>query len=268
MGCARTISACLCFLKAPPYPPDDSITLSLSCRVKLQAKQKVVPWEWWPAKNQDYNSCVELRKTGLLGQWGQETKMCPLSKLHSPVHFSQASPVPQMVRNLPATWETWLPFQDQEDPLEKRMATHFSIPAWRISWTEKPASFRQVAGEYRGQDLFFCLERRLENDLTIYTHQLQLSTVRMPCLCVRVGFRQRRGEHQPQRGEGSFELADFSQEEGENYSCSSPPVPARKWGSAASHWGSLASAAWQGSAHDLLLAPVSWLPACTGQIGK
>ena len=34
--------------------------------------------------------------------------------------------------------ETQVWFMGQEDPLEKEMATHFSIPAWRISWTEEP----------------------------------------------------------------------------------------------------------------------------------
>ena len=37
-----------------------------------------------------------------------------------------------MVKNLPAIWETWVPSQGQEDPLEKGMATHCSILAWRI----------------------------------------------------------------------------------------------------------------------------------------
>ena len=37
-----------------------------------------------------------------------------------------------MVKNLPAMWETWVQFLGQEDPLEKGMATHFSILAWRI----------------------------------------------------------------------------------------------------------------------------------------
>ena len=41
----------------------------------------------------------------------------------------------QMVKNLPALWETWVQFQSQENPLEKGMATHSSILAWRIPWT-------------------------------------------------------------------------------------------------------------------------------------
>ena len=43
-----------------------------------------------------------------------------------------------MVKRLPAMWETWVRFLGREDPLEKEMATHSSILAWRISWTEEP----------------------------------------------------------------------------------------------------------------------------------
>jgi len=43
-----------------------------------------------------------------------------------------------MVKNLPATQETWVQSLDWEDPLENGMATNFSILAWRIPWKEKP----------------------------------------------------------------------------------------------------------------------------------
>ena len=42
------------------------------------------------------------------------------------------------VKNLPAVRESWVQSLGQEDPLEKRMATHSSILAWRIPWTEEP----------------------------------------------------------------------------------------------------------------------------------
>ena len=45
--------------------------------------------------------------------------------------------VTQMVKNLPAMWETWVRSLGREDPLEKEMATHSSILAWRIPWTEE-----------------------------------------------------------------------------------------------------------------------------------
>ena len=44
----------------------------------------------------------------------------------------------QMVKNPPAMPETWVRFLGWEDPLEEGMATHSSILAWRIPWTEEP----------------------------------------------------------------------------------------------------------------------------------
>ena len=46
--------------------------------------------------------------------------------------------VAQRVNNLPAVQETWVRSLGQEDLLEKGMATHSSILAWRIPWTEEP----------------------------------------------------------------------------------------------------------------------------------
>ena len=44
-----------------------------------------------------------------------------------------------MVKSLPAMQEMWVRSLGGEDPLEKRMATHSSVLAWRISWTDEPA---------------------------------------------------------------------------------------------------------------------------------
>ena len=43
----------------------------------------------------------------------------------------------QLVKNLPAIWKTWVWSLGWEDPQEEGMATHFSILAWRILWTEE-----------------------------------------------------------------------------------------------------------------------------------
>ena len=50
------------------------------------------------------------------------------------LQYSWASLVPQLVKNPPAMWETWVRSLVWEDPLEKGKATHSSIPAWRIPW--------------------------------------------------------------------------------------------------------------------------------------
>ena len=47
--------------------------------------------------------------------------------------------VAQMIKNPPAVQETQVQSLDGEDPLEKGMATHSSIPAWRIPWREEPS---------------------------------------------------------------------------------------------------------------------------------
>ena len=60
-----------------------------------------------------------------------------------------ASLVAQMIKNLPATRETWVPSLGREDPLEKGMATHSSILAWIIPWTEQSVCGLQFMGLQR-----------------------------------------------------------------------------------------------------------------------
>ena len=52
--------------------------------------------------------------------------------------------VAQMVKNLPAMQKTWVQSLGQEDPLEKGMATHSSILAWRILWTQEPGGLQSM----------------------------------------------------------------------------------------------------------------------------
>jgi len=49
-----------------------------------------------------------------------------------------------MVKNPPAMQEMWVQSLGQEDPLEKEMATHSSILAWKIPWTEEPGRLQSV----------------------------------------------------------------------------------------------------------------------------
>ena len=49
-----------------------------------------------------------------------------------------------MVKNLPTVQETWVQLLGREDPLEEEMATHSSILAWRISWTEEPGGLQYM----------------------------------------------------------------------------------------------------------------------------
>ena len=53
----------------------------------------------------------------------------------------------QTVENPLAVWETWVLSLGWEDPLEEGMATHPSILAWRIPWTEEPGGFQEVGND-------------------------------------------------------------------------------------------------------------------------
>ena len=69
----------------------------------------------------------------------------------SPVSV-QASLVAQGVKDLPAVQETWVRVLGQEDPLEKEMATHSSVLAWRIPWTEEPDRLQPRGSHRVGHD--------------------------------------------------------------------------------------------------------------------
>ena len=56
-------------------------------------------------------------------------------------------PIAQMVKSLPALQETRVQSLGPEDPLEKEMATHSSILAWRIPWTEEPGGPQSMGSQ-------------------------------------------------------------------------------------------------------------------------
>ena len=70
-----------------------------------------------------------------------------ICKLH--INF-KVSLLAQMVKNLPAMQETWVQSLGQEDPLEKRMATRYSILAWRVPWTEEPGGLQSMGSQRVG----------------------------------------------------------------------------------------------------------------------
>ena len=65
---------------------------------------------------------------------------------------SGASQVAQMVKNLPEMWDTWIRSLVQEDALKKKMATHSSILAWRIPWTEDAGRLQSMGLQRVGYD--------------------------------------------------------------------------------------------------------------------
>ena len=88
-------------------------------------------WQCFPDSSVDKESSCNAGDPGSVPGWGRSAG----EGIGYPLQFSQASFVAQLVKNLPAIWETWVRSLGREDPLEKGKATHSSILAWRISWT-------------------------------------------------------------------------------------------------------------------------------------
>ena len=90
---------------------------------------------WSPALQADSLPSEPPGKTYDMKGQVQVTSRGSVSDLKRP----PPSLVAQRLKHLPAMWETWVQSLGQEDPLEKEMATHFSILAWRIPGTEEPS---------------------------------------------------------------------------------------------------------------------------------
>ena len=103
----------------------------------------------------DFNSCssnkIEDAETREEQQPGGRVLVLPQG-IHIMVSFElfielKASQVAQRLKHLPAMRETWVRSLDREDPLEKEMATHSSILAWRIPWTEEPGGLQSTGSQ-------------------------------------------------------------------------------------------------------------------------
>ena len=76
-----------------------------------------------------------------------------MSLINNSITVKDISPrVAQMVKNLSAMPETQVQSLDQEDPLEKGMATHSSILSWRTPWTEEPGGLQSMGSQRVGHD--------------------------------------------------------------------------------------------------------------------
>ena len=77
--------------------------------------------------------------------------MCVDDLVYEYTILKGASRVAQTVKNLPVVRETWVRSLGWEDPLEKGMATHSSILAWRIPWTGEPGGLQSMESQGRTQ---------------------------------------------------------------------------------------------------------------------
>ena len=86
------------------------------------------------------------------GQRGRDSRFCRCFWMAMLLIFkiNFACLVAQMAKNLPAMQEIWLQFLGWEDPLEKGMAPHSSILAWRIPWTEESGGLQSMGSQRVG----------------------------------------------------------------------------------------------------------------------
>ena len=74
------------------------------------------------------------------------------SKVSIHLTIAKAFLVAQRLKHLPAVQESWVRSPGQEDPLEKGMATHSILHAWRIPWTEEPCGLQSMGSQRIGHD--------------------------------------------------------------------------------------------------------------------
>ena len=80
------------------------------------------------------------------------SQLTPRSQLTPPSPEQVTSLVAQTVKRLPTVRQTWVRSLDQEDPLEKEMATHSSTLAWEIPWTEEHGRLQSMGSQSVGHD--------------------------------------------------------------------------------------------------------------------
>ena len=88
----------------------------------------------------------------MLGGTPPQTSTYPRSALGTAFELFGASLVAQTVKNLPAMQETRVRYLGWEGPLEKGMATHSRILAWKIPWTEEPGRLQSMESQGVGHD--------------------------------------------------------------------------------------------------------------------
>ena len=96
-------------------------------------------------------AAMKLKRRSLLGSKAP-TNLDSILKSREITLRPKVYIVKARVKNLPAMQETWVQFLGQEDPLEKEMATHSSVLAWKIPWTEEPGRLQSMGSLRVGHD--------------------------------------------------------------------------------------------------------------------
>ena len=110
---------------------------------KQQSSWTMVLETWWFQSRVRQN---QLEQDTMLYIWSQNCRS--RNYFHFAFYVGQTSKpyflMAQMVKSFPAVRETWVRYLDWEDPLEKEMATHSNILAWRNPWMEEPGGLQSM----------------------------------------------------------------------------------------------------------------------------
>ena len=153
--CVRLLWPCGC------SPPGSSVhgvlqrrNTGVGCRLLLQGSSQ--------RRGRARVSCLFRtgRQTLPLAGWGSPVSSCSFPRQprvqriprFGVLYFISNFPGGSVVKNPPATQEMWVRSLGQEDPLEKEMATHSSILAWRIPRTEEPGGRQSMGSQRVGHD--------------------------------------------------------------------------------------------------------------------
>ena len=129
-------------------PPEFSLHEVLQARILEWVAMPFSRRSSW-LRNQTQISCITGRFFTIWATWEAH---CSEWVHHNIWGNIRASLVAQRLKHLPAMWETWVQSLGPEDPLEKEMATHSSILAWRIPWMEEPGGLQSTGLQRVGHD--------------------------------------------------------------------------------------------------------------------
>ena len=110
----------------------------------MATHSSILSWEI-PWTEEEPDGPQSMGPQSRIRQSNQHTSVCLL-------YICMASLVAQRVKRLPAMLETRVQSLGQEDPLQKEMATHSSILAWKIPWTEEPGGLQTTGSQRVGHD--------------------------------------------------------------------------------------------------------------------
>ena len=122
----------------------------------MEWPESILSTRWWSQQAPQHAGCDGGKHFANIFSINPQSKTPRYRQALPPFTDGQtglgASLVAQMVKCLPALWETWLQSLGWEDPLEKEMVTHSRTLAWNIPWMEEPGRLQSMRSQRAGHN--------------------------------------------------------------------------------------------------------------------